>query len=126
MWESTHWSTIEFRFLFLAPEIGSENVGVTNKAVVMGTRAQTTANVTTRRRLADVSNANNIVGRQPDSEKPSAISHDVENKQPLVIEFCVDFISCIIVGDAYVGFMIFLNPMPNVLGIVCADIEKKK
>jgi len=62
---------------------GSENVRVTNKAVVMGTRAQTTANVTTRRRLADVSNANNIVGRQPDSEKPSAISHDVENKQPL-------------------------------------------
>jgi len=64
---------------------GSENVGVTNKAVVMGTRAQTTANVTNRRRLADVSNANNVVGRQPDSEKPSAISHDVENKQPLVM-----------------------------------------
>ena len=69
----------------------------------MGTRAQTTANVTTRRRLADVSNANNIVGRQPDSEKPSAISHDVENKQPLVIEFSVVFILGIIVGDAYVS-----------------------
>jgi len=61
---------------------GSENVGVTAKAVVMGTRAQSTANVTTRRRLADVSNAN-AVGRQPDSEKPSLISQDTENKHPL-------------------------------------------
>jgi len=63
---------------------GSENIGVTNKAVVMGTRAQATANVTTRRRLADVSNAINAIGRQPAAEKqPNAISTDAENKPPV-------------------------------------------
>jgi len=61
---------------------GSENVGVTNKAVVMGTRAQATANVTTRRRLADVSNAN-AIGKQPGADKPSIVPQDAENKQPL-------------------------------------------
>jgi len=63
---------------------GSENVGVTNKAVVMGTRAQATANVTTRRRLADVSNAN-AIGKQPGADKPSIVPQDAENKQPLEI-----------------------------------------
>ena len=62
---------------------GSENIGVTNKAVVMGTRAQATANATTRRRLADVSNANNAVGKQPADKQSNAISDDAENK-PLV------------------------------------------
>jgi len=58
---------------------GSENVTVTNKAVVMGTRAQATANVTTRRRLADVSNA--IAGRANlGPEKP--VNVDAENKPP--------------------------------------------
>jgi len=62
---------------------GSENIGVTNKAVVMGTRAQATANVTTRRRLADVSNANNAVGKQPADKQSNAISVDAENKPPV-------------------------------------------
>jgi len=62
---------------------GSENIGVANKAVVMGTRAQATANVTTRRRLADVSNANNAVGRQQSEKQPSTISDDAENKPPM-------------------------------------------
>ena len=55
---------------------------MTNKAVVMGTRAQATANVTTRRRLADVSNAN-AIGKQPGADKPSIVPQDAENKQPL-------------------------------------------
>jgi len=48
----------------------------------MGTRAQSTANVTTRRRLADVSNAT-TVGRQPEGEKSSIIPQDAENKPPM-------------------------------------------
>jgi len=65
---------------------GSENIGVTNKAVVMGTRAQATANVTTRRRLADVSNANNAVGKQPADKQSNAISVDAENKPPVTLK----------------------------------------
>ena len=71
---------------------GSENVGVTNKAVVMGTRAQATANVTTRRRLADVSNAN-AIGKQPGADKPSIVPQDAENKQPLVRKSHIRWVS---------------------------------
>lgn len=58
---------------------GSENLTVANKAIVMGTRAQATAHVTTRRRLADVSNVTNAANAE--NTKPAPLGN--ENKPVL-------------------------------------------